>query len=115
MDGHSSTSQVRVLSSSSSNPNYDWVLPEVLEKPSEYLSVQFVKKFRYEYDIGIGNPRVESSIIVEPCLAEEFVCFRLKNVEDPDFTFVYDTFFVKPGLSFPLSGALRTAFSEASM
>ncbi|KAJ1398540.1 hypothetical protein SESBI_31019 [Sesbania bispinosa] len=71
MDGHSSTSQVRVLSSSSSNPNYDWVLPEVLEKPSEYLSVQSIQKFRDEYDIGVGNPKVESSIVVEPCLPEE--------------------------------------------
>ncbi|KAJ1425395.1 hypothetical protein SESBI_11109 [Sesbania bispinosa] len=87
MDGHSSTSQVRVLSSSSSNPNYDWILPEVLEKPSEYLSVQSINKFREEYDIGTGNLRVESSIIAEPCLPEEFVCFKKKKVEDPDFTF----------------------------
>ncbi|KAJ1438485.1 hypothetical protein SESBI_03102 [Sesbania bispinosa] len=55
MDGHSSTSQVRVLSSSSSNPNYDWVLPEVLEKPSEYLSIQSINRFREEYDIGVGD------------------------------------------------------------
>ncbi|KAJ1406701.1 hypothetical protein SESBI_24925 [Sesbania bispinosa] len=61
MDGHSSTYQVRVLSSSSSNPNYDWVLPEVLEKPSEYLSVQSINKFREECDIGIESDLTEKA------------------------------------------------------
>ncbi|KAJ1385939.1 hypothetical protein SESBI_41227 [Sesbania bispinosa] len=67
MDSHSSTSRVRVVSSSNSNPNYNWVLLEVLEKSTEYLSVQKINKFREEYDFIF-----ESTIIAEPCSSEEF-------------------------------------------
>ncbi|KAJ1392647.1 DsbA family protein [Sesbania bispinosa] len=51
MSSNSNTSQVRVLGSSTSNPSYDWVLLEVLEKTSEYLTPESIRNFREEYDL----------------------------------------------------------------
>ncbi|KAJ1412235.1 hypothetical protein SESBI_20612 [Sesbania bispinosa] len=56
MSSNSNASQVRVLGSSSSGPNYDWVLPEVLEKAFEYLAPESVQRFREDYDLD-GAPQ----------------------------------------------------------
>ncbi|KAJ1384008.1 hypothetical protein SESBI_42912 [Sesbania bispinosa] len=101
MSNSGNAPQVRVLGSSSSGPIYDWVHPEVLEKATEYLTSESVQNFREDYDIG--NPRIEKSIIVEPCLPDDFVCHNKKSINDPDLIFWYDTLTSKLGVTLPIS------------
>ncbi|KAJ1389664.1 hypothetical protein SESBI_38108 [Sesbania bispinosa] len=93
-------SVARVVHHTHENICYDWVSADILDYPSDYLTQESIKRFRDDYDLS--NPRLENSIIVEPCHESDFICHR-KRPSEADFIFLYDTFFSKLGITLPFS------------
>src|ERR1044072_1791514 len=86
------------LPSDVSSEVYQWGHPTVIQSPSWYDSQEKVECFVQES----GHKGVGQYFDLAPCKAHERVCDRAAE-EEPDFFFVYATFFTRLPLQLPVS------------
>src|ERR1044072_3599170 len=101
-----SLSEFPSLPSNVTTEVYQWVHPTVIQSSSRYDTPKKVRDFVAESGLkGVGQ-----YFDLVPCLPHERVCDRAAE-EEPDYFFVYDTFFTRLPLQLPLSSFVCNVLS----